>query len=330
MGVKGNSDNVTEYYVFLGSRPLEGISSKQEKYDEKVSAITTIEQENSSPASEGVKCRPISAVDTNDYSKAGPTSADSLELSTIIKDESKERIDFATSTKEETKEMLVCTSNNKDSTEGSVSSTSSKGQPNSRPVSAKDTILIVNTIDEPVIRTEGQSIERPVSATYISKDDSSEGSSHNEKDRPTSAASSKISVSSASSKEESKQPEKIENINDQQDLDVTQSVITKMNKEQTLPHENEELKDNEYDNIQKNLRPKTAAFLRRNTASDNFDEPSDDECDDKHELKQEMSEADDTKLIFPKIREAFDLYDNEGRGFVPTSCIGNIMRSSGF
>ena len=70
--------------------------------------------------------------------------------------------------------------------------------------------------------------------------------------------------------------------------------------------------------------------MRRNTASDNFDEPSDDECDDKHELKREMSEADDTKLIFPKIKEAFDLYDNEGRGFVPTSCIGNIMRSSGF
>ena len=45
-----------------------------------------------------------------------------------------------------------------------------------------------------------------------------------------------------------------------------------------------------------------------------------------------MMEADDnhTKGLLPRIKESFDLYDSNGNGFVPTSCIGHIMRSSGF
>ena len=95
----------------------------------------------------------------------------------------------------------------------------------------------------------------------------------------------------------------------------------------------EDTESHESEKNQRTLRPKTAAVLRKDkdTFSDSFDDHSDEDFDDKLEMKKDMMEADDNaKAILPKIRESFDLYDNEAKGFVPTSCIGNIMRSSGF
>ena len=192
--------------------------------------------------------------------------------------------------------------------------------------------------------------DRPDSAlTSSGKDETASISTNPEtKGRPVSAAScqdvqTEILVPTGSGHQENQRPFlELSDKKDPNEKKVSEEKVASSEGELSIPvakectynvkEKTKEEKDtrDHLENNPRTLRPKTAAFLRKDTASDSFDD-SDEDFDDKQEIKKEVMEAEDkAKSILPRIKKSFDLYDNEARGFVPTSSIGNIMRSSGF